>query len=519
MRIARAGFAFVVAVLLAGTVAGAGSARYGGTLVVGLSRGDVDALDPTVSRTFSAVAIYPAICLQLFQSVRNHGTIEMQPVLAASLPQISPDKLSYTIRLRKGILFNDGTPFNAQAVVFTVQRFMTFPGSSRASNFTDVAGVTAEGAYTVVFHLKAKDSTFYTNNMYVLSPTAVAKEGDGFGADPVCVGPFMFDHRVPGDNITVIKSPWFFDRGDVHLDKIVFKPETDAAAAVAALQAGDIQVLDNVSPVLLPAVQQNASLRVLSAPNVGWAGVQINIGNRNGIGNLPYANVGTPLASSPDLRQAFEEAIDRQALNKVVFGGLYQPSCTPVAPASSWFAATKIPCTPYDPADARKLVARSGFSNPTVRLLTPNTSDALRLAQFLQSEERAVGINVVIESTDPAGAQARAATGNFDAYLASFFTGSDDPNGNITMFLSTGGVRNNGGYSSTRLDYVLANALKATQMDPRAVDYRAALQIIRNDRPIIYLYNQLTIAGYSSSITGLQLSGGGALIPDYAQYR
>ena len=519
MHRARAALALLVAVAVALTVAGAGRARYGETLVVGLSKGDVDTLDPTVSRTFSAVAVYPAICMQLFQTVRNHGTIETEPLLAASLPQISRDKLSYTIQLRKGVQFNDGTPFNAQAVVFTVQRFMTYPGSSRASNFTDVAGVSAVGDYTVFFHLKAKDSTFYTNNMYVLSPTAVAKEGDSFAADPVCVGPFMFDHRVPGDNITVIKSPFFFDKADIHLDKIVFKPETDAAAAVAALQAGDIQVLDNVSPVLLSAVQQSPNLRVLSAPNLGWAGVQINIGDKNGLGNLPYTNVGTPLASSAGLRQAFEEAIDRQTLNKVVFGGLYQPSCTPVAPASSWYAATNVPCTPYDPADAKKLVATSGFSNPTVRLLTPNTTDSLRLAQFIQAEEQAVGINVVIDSTDSASAQARAQTGNFDAYLTSFFTGSNDPNGNITMFLSTAGVRNLGGYSNNRLDYVLANALKATQIAPRAVNYRVAQQIVHNDRPIIYLSNQLTIAGYSTSITGLQLSGGGMLIPDYAEYK
>ena len=116
----------------------------------------------------------------------------------------------------------------------------------------------------------------------------------------------MFDLRVPGDNTTVIKSPFFFDKADIHLDKIVFKPATDAAAAVAALQAGDIQVLDNVSPVLLSAVQQSPNLRVLSAPNLGWAGVQINIGDKNELDNLPYTNVGTPLASSAGLRQAFE---------------------------------------------------------------------------------------------------------------------------------------------------------------------------------------------------------------------
>ena len=133
----------------------------------------------------------------------------------------------------------------------------------------------------------------------------------------------------------MIKSPYYYDQKDVHLDKIVFKPMPDAAAAAAALKAGDIQVLDSVSPTELPGVQQNSSLRVLQRPSSAGAGVIINIGNRNGVGNLPYTNVGTPLASSPKLRQAFEEAIDRNALNKVVFGGLYQPSCTPIPPANT----------------------------------------------------------------------------------------------------------------------------------------------------------------------------------------
>jgi peptide/nickel transport system substrate-binding protein len=74
--------------------------------------------------------------------------------------------------------------------------------------------------------------------------------------------------------------------------------------------------------------------------------------------------VGTPLAQSPQLRQAFEEAIDRQTLNKVVFGGLYLPSCTVIPPANTvWFNLVRVPCTPYDPADARKLVAASGIPN------------------------------------------------------------------------------------------------------------------------------------------------------------
>ena len=148
-------------------------------------------------------------------------------------------------------MFNDGTPFNAEAVVATDKRFISYPGSSRANVFTDVGSVTASGPYTVVFHLKAPDATF-TGKTYVLSPSAVAAEGANFAANPICAGPFMFDHRVVGDNVTLVKSPYWYKRAAVHLDKIVFKPMPDGAAAAAALEAGDIQVLNQV-PAVRPA--------------------------------------------------------------------------------------------------------------------------------------------------------------------------------------------------------------------------------------------------------------------------
>jgi len=120
--------------------------------------------------------------------------------------------------------------------VTTVQRFINYPGSFLAGDYANVDNVTASGQYTVVFHLKQRDAAFLSGDQnFVLSPTAIATEGAGFSADPVCVGPFMFDHRVVGDNITLIKSHYFYDQKDVFLDKVVFKPMPDAAAAVAAL--------------------------------------------------------------------------------------------------------------------------------------------------------------------------------------------------------------------------------------------------------------------------------------------
>ena len=491
-------------------------ARYGGTLVYGLSGGEPDSLDPTVSRTAQASAIFDVMCQPLY---RYDARAQLVPVFAAAAPVVSKDKLTYTIQLRQGIQFNDGTPLNAQAVVTTVQRYMTYPGSSRNDSYASVDSVSATGPYTVVFHLRERDSAF-TGNTTVLSPTQLDKAGDDFAAEPVCLGPFMFDHVV-GDNVTVIKSPYYWDRQHVYLDKIVYKTVPDAAAAIAALKAGDIQVLSSVSTSELPAVRQTSGLRVLQLNQHGWKGVLINLGNRNGVGNLPYENVGTSLASNVKLRQAFEEAIDRNTMNKVVFGGLMQVSCTPIAPANTpWYEATKIPCTPYDPGHAKKLVAASGVPNPTVRLLTAGTTDNLRLAQFIQEQEHEVGIDVVIDSTDNPTDIARRTSGAFDADLFGYFPGDGDPNMIIYQpFLSSGG-RNYGGYSNARLDLLLENGRKASSVQARSTLYRAAQQIIQSERPIVFLFNEIRFAALSTSVTGVQpFNGGAAMYIGNAQLR
>src|SRR5689334_3762877 len=94
-------------VAIASGLAGGRMARYGGTLTVALS-GEPDTLDPTVSRG-TGINIYPAMCQTLYQLVSNHGELELAPVLAASLPTLSADKLTYTVQLHQGIEFNDGT--------------------------------------------------------------------------------------------------------------------------------------------------------------------------------------------------------------------------------------------------------------------------------------------------------------------------------------------------------------------------------------------------------------------------
>jgi peptide/nickel transport system substrate-binding protein len=515
MRVAGA---LLVCALAAGVVgpASAGPVRYGGTLAVGMPSYP-DSMDPTVSQT-TGVTIFRDMCFRLYDTRFNHGDVEYVPQLAASMPKASKDGLSYTVQLRHGVLFNDDTPLNAQAVVTSYQRFITVPNSSRKTDFSSVADVTAEGRYTVVFHMNQRDSSF-TSNVYVFSPTALVNEGASFAANPVCAGPFMFDHQDAGVDVTIVKSPYYWDKGNVYLDKIVFKPLADPAAAAAALEAGDVQVLTSVSPTQHEAIQSNSNLRVLRFPSQGFQSIVINIGNEAGVGS-PYSTtgVGTALSTSPLLRRAFEEAIDRAALVRVVEQRQAVPTCTPIEPSDQpWFGLTKIPCTPYDPKDARRLVAKSGVTNPTVDLL--DTAGGSTLDQFIQAEEAAVGIKVVIDPVDSSSTEtAMLSAGKFDAAVNGY-SGGPDPNGNTFAFLDTQGQRNYGGYSNPRMDYVLANGLKALQAKERAVNYRVAEQIVETDRPRIYLYAPTSYTAYSTNIGGLFLNGGGQLLFEFAQLK
>jgi len=511
------------ALLLALTVTAAagahrtGVAKAGGTVTVGLTAGEPDALDPTLARTFSGREVFLTFCEKLYDL---NAKAQIVPQLASALPTISKDKLTVTIPLRKGIKFNDGTPFNADAVVKSIQRDQTLKGSARASEISPVDSVTAQGQNTVVFHLKAPYSPLTAQLAdragMIMSPAQLDKLGDKFATNPICVGPFMFDNRVAGDTITVVKSPFYYNKKNVHLDKIVFKVENDAAAAAAALKAGDLQALDGIASTELQGIVHTPSLRVIKETSLGYQGITLNLGNKNGL-LKPYSNTGTAIASSDKLREAFEMAIDRKAMNKVVFGGTVLPGCTPISPSSSWYDPS-VKCTPFNPAQAKKLVQASGISNPTIHLMVPTGSVALRQAQFLQSEEQAVGINVVIDSTDFVTSLSKADAGTYETFQIGW-SGRVDPDGNIYQFVATTGSQNDSGYTNPRLDLILNNARKASTEQARKTLYRAAEKIILADRPLIYLYHGVTRAGLDKSLKGVTMYPDTLLRVSFAQFK
>jgi peptide/nickel transport system substrate-binding protein len=486
--------------------------KNGGTLTVGLAE-DPDALDPTVARTFVGRIIFAHMCQKLYDLDKN---LNIVPQLADGMPQVSKDKLTYTIKLRSGIKFNDGTPLTGDAVKKTLDRYLTFPGSIRKSEISSVSSIDAS-SNTVKLHLSAPFSPLTAQladrSGMILSPAAVASEGANFAQNPVCVGPFMFKDRTAGDHITLVKSPYYYDAKNVHLDSIVFRIMVDQSARTQAQQAGDIQVDDRVQPTDVPTLQANSKMTVLKVPTIGYQGLTINIGNKNGLLKLPYQNVGTPLARSEFLRTAFDLALDRDTINKVVFNGLNLPDCYPISPVSPWYKTTKgLQCNKHaNVALAQKLVKASGFQTPiTVHLMLATDTVAARLGQTIQSMEQQVGFNVVLEPTEFVSSLAKEDAGQFDVFSVGW-SGRVDPDGNIYGFVATPGTQNDVGYSNAKLDYILNGTRKSVTDQARTTLYTAAMKIIHRDRPLIYLYHPVNYYAVAKQVEGMQVYGDGLI--------
>jgi peptide/nickel transport system substrate-binding protein len=520
------GLTIVGAVALAALTASARSAappalKNGGTLTIALDS-DPDALDPTLARTFVGRMVFADMCEKLYDL---NAKIEIVPQLAAALPTFSADKKTVTIKIRTGIKFNDGTPLDAAAVKESLERHQTLKGSARASELSPVASIDTQGNSTVILHLKTRYSPITAQLAdragMIMSPKAVAALGDKFATNPVCVGPFTFKDRSAGDHITLTKSPFYYDKAKVHLDTIVWKIVTDPSARAANLRSHDVNVAEGLASTDLKSIAADKSLRLFKSTSIGYQGITINIGNSRGLGKLPYTNTGTAIAKSADLRQAFELALDRKVINKVVFGGTVNPDCFPVAPSTPWYAATKgIPCNlTANVAGAKAAFTRSGASpGVTVHLMLGTDPVAARLGQVIQSMEKPIGFNVVLDPTEFVTSLNHEDAGQFETFAIGW-SGRVDPDGNTYNFLQTNGSQNDSGYSNPVADRALDNERKAASTQARLVDFHAAFAQAAKDRPVIYLYHVVNRDAEATNVGGVQLFGDGLVRVAFAGFK
>ena len=469
-------------------------------LKIGL-QDDADTLDPAQSRTFVGRIVYTALCDKLVDVTPD---LKFVPQLATSW-KWSADGKQLVMELRQGVKFQDGTPFNAQAVVDNIQRYQTMPESRRKSELSSVAKVEASGEYEATFTLKAPDVTLLAQlsdrSGMMVSPTAAKAAGAKFGDHPVCSGPFKFVERVQQDRIVLEKFQDYWNKDNIFIDKVTYLPIPDTTVRLANLRSGDLDMIERVAASDAGTVKSDPNLVYADAVGTGWLGVYANVGNG--------ARADNPMGKDKRLRQAFSLAIDREAAMQIVFDGTGLAGNQPFAPNSPWFDKD-IPVPARDVDKAKALVKEAGFDRIPVELAVANNPVSMQMMQIIQSMVAEAGFDVTLKTTEFATLLDAQSSGNYQL-SRSDWSGRSDPDGNIQQFVTTGAGLNDSKYSNPEVDKLLLEARQSQDNAVRKQKYDAAEAILSQDLPIIFLGHQAWIWAYNKKVSGFVPSPDGMI--------
>jgi peptide/nickel transport system substrate-binding protein len=356
----------------------AGMAAAKDTITIGMQL-EPPNLDPTSG---AAAAIREVTYANIYEGLTRFAADgSVLPALAASWEASEGGKV-WTFNLRTGVRFHDGTTFDAEDVVFTLDRARA-PDSTNAQKqlFSGIETVEAVDPATVRITLSAPDGNFpwkmAWGDAVIMAPESVATNA----TNPVGTGPFRFSNWVQGDRVEIVASDTYWGE-PVALKGATFKFISDPTAAFAAMMAGDVDAFP-VFPAPETLAQFEADPRF-----------KVVVGSTEGETILAMNNKQPPL-DNPKVREAIAHAIDRQAIIDGAMFGYGTPIGTHFAPHHpDYVDLTDL--SAYDPEKAKALLAEAGVSGLKLRLHLPPPSYARRGGEIIAAQLRAVGIETEI---------------------------------------------------------------------------------------------------------------------------
>ena len=422
-----------------------GKPIYGGTLRVIYPTLDVKTFDPHQSVQVGEVG-------PLFAMYNNLVGQQTDDSIAPELAQswdISSDGKVVTFHLMKGIKFQDGSPFNAQAVKAHFDRIMD-PNqiSPRKGDLVppfERAEVLDENTVAVRLTTSFRPllATLSDKAGWIPSPAAIQKYGKDFGKNPVGTGPFVLKDWRPGGDVLLAKNDKYWDTGKPYLDTMAFPNVPDIAVSVAMLRTGEADVVTAIDPSLVPTISGNTNLNVVKVDTYYFRGFNINPQLQ------PFNN--------KLLRQAIAQGVDRDRVIKVVRSGSGRPAYTPIS--SAWANDSTVKPMPYDPQEAKRKLTQAGYPNGvTVPMACVATATELQACEAYQAMLKEVGINTDIKpmpSTDYYGPTGFIVKHGFGARG---FSPRGDPHIVLALLFFSKGSMNGGLMVNPEADQIIAEA-------------------------------------------------------------
>lgn len=431
--------------------------------------------------------------------------------------EVSPDGLAYTFYLRRDVVFHDGTPFNAEAVRFNLDRISSPETLSRKA--ADMLGpydhTEVVDEYTARVHFSEPYAPFLDSASQVYlgmaSPAAVAQWGAEYQLHQVGSGPFLFQEYVPGDHLTLVRNPdyaWapevYGHEGPAYLDEIEFRFFTDPAVRALALESGEAHVMGELPPQDAVRLEGNEDFGLYLVPVPGQP-LEL------------FVNVAKAPTDDARVRQALLYAADRQTIVDTIFMGYSPVAHGPLAASTMGYEPAVEEMYTYDPGQAATLLDEAGWVDSDGDGVRDKDGQALVLptylmtwgylpevGQMLQAQLQQVGVSLDIQVVAFPAAIEAAAQGQHNLIPMTF--SSSDPSVLNTSFLSSNA---DGGFNWSKvrdpeLDRLLQEATREMDIQRRAEIYSEIQITIMNQALLLPIRDYVNINAATAAVEGLQ---------------
>jgi peptide/nickel transport system substrate-binding protein len=477
----------------------AGSLRWGplalakpaGTLTIAQGA-DLTSLDPHQTQGTAGRGVMRSFLESLL--IRDHE-LTVQPWLAKSYRMLNPR--TWEFKLRDDVAFHNGEPLTADAVKFSVERFVD-PKTKNiyAANLKPIERVDVVDAHTVHIITTAPYPSLIANladYLLIASPRAFKELGDDFARRPIGTGPYRFVEWVPGERVVVdaVDKHW---TGGPWVERIVWRTITEPAARVTALRTGDVDLIANVPPAQAGAVA-GGGMQVVRTAGLGIMLLILNTSNG-------------PLADRR-VRQAMNYAVDKEKIIRGLYGGAARPLTGPWATLNEGYDSSAQPPYAYNPDRAKQLLAEAGqASGFKLTLITPNGRylNDRQVAEAAAGDLRRVGIQMEVNPLEWGAVIKELQEKRADAFLLM------QNNADTYQIVSTCFSAKIKGlpwqnYSNPRVDALIEQVAQEMNGRERIARYREMGKLVAEDAPWLFLHQQDDAYGIRDRMVGWKPKG------------
>lgn len=420
---------------------------------------------------------------------------KLEPCLAESW-EVSPDGLTYTFHLRKGVTFHDGTDFNADAVKVNIERQMKGKATSDMTYADFVYGyvtnVEAKDDYTVVITLKDVCTPFLYNLAMsmaapMVSPKALQDNNGNVNENPVGTGPYKFVRWDKNQDIVLVRNDDYWGE-KAKTQNVIFRFISDNSARVVALDNGEVDMIDGIDATVVDQIKQAGN--VIDQPD----GMNINY--------MAY-NTTSTIFSKAENRKAFSQAVNVPELVQSLYQGYASPADS-ILPSFVPGYSADIKQVAYDPDAAKAALSAAGITS--VHMITYsnprpyNTATGQVLAEAIQGYLSKVGVECKIDVFDWTTYKEKVKAGDYDICFYGWTGDNGDPDNFMALLSDKDPAMNVARYDNADYNTLIAKGKAEPEGDSRNAIYKQLEQIQVDQNPWLLISHSKLLSAYSPKV-------------------